>query len=102
MWDVWFPPPVGARPCVVLTTDALIGRLGAIAVAEITSTEGPGLTHVEIGRDAGLTGRPRSWINVTGLHTVPKGRLRRYRGRLAPPELDRVAIAVRGYLDVDD
>lgn len=101
VWDVQFPPPVGARPCVVLTTNALIPRLGAVTVAEITGVEGPGSTHVEVGSEAGLTGRSRSWVNATGLHTVPKGKLRLHRGRLAPSELGHVAAAVRAYLDLD-
>ncbi len=102
VWDVQFPTPVGARPCVVLTTNALIARLGAVTIAEITGTDGPRSTHVEVDADAGLTGRPQSWVNVTGLHTVPKGKLRRRRGRLAPPELAHVAAAIRAYLDLDD
>lgn len=101
VWDVWFPAPVGARPCVVLTTNALINRLGAVTVAEITGTEGPGSTHVELGPETGLTGRERSWVNTTGLHTVPKGKLRRHRGCLTPAELAHVARAVRAYLDLE-
>lgn len=102
VWDVVFPQPIGTRPCVVLTTNALITRLGAITIAEITGTEGPRSTHVEVGGEAGLTGRCRSWVNVTGLHTVPRGKLRRRRGRLDPAELGRIAEAVRDYLDLDD
>lgn len=98
MWDVQFPAPIGARPCVLLTTNVLIPRLGAVTVAEITRTEGPGSTHVELPRELGLT--ERSWVNVTGLHTVPTGKLRRHRGRLAPDELDLVAAAVRLVLDL--
>lgn len=102
VWDVQFPPPVGARPCVVLTTNALIPRLGAVTVAEVTSAEGPGSTHIEVGPEAGLTARSRSWVNVTGLHTVPKGKVRVHRGRLSASELDHVAAAVRAYLDLDN
>ncbi len=101
VWDVQFPPPIGARPCVVLTTNVLIPRLSAVTIAEITRTEGPGSTHIEVGPEAGLTGRGRTWVNVTGLHTVPKGRLRTHRGRLSSAELDRVSAAVRVYLDLD-
>lgn len=101
VWDVQFPAPVGPRPCVVLTTNALISRLGAVTVAEITGTEGPGATHVAIGPESGLREQPPSWVNVTGLHTVAKGKLRRHRGRLAPGELASVNRAVRLYLDVE-
>ncbi len=102
IWDAQFPSPIGARPCVVLTTNALIGRLGAVTIAEITGTEGPASTHVELAPEVGLSGRSRSWVNATGLHTVPKGKLRRHRGRLALTELHRVNAAVRAYLDLDD
>lgn len=100
MWDVRFPHPVGARPCVVLTVNALIPRLGAVTVAEITGAEGPPSTHIEVGRDSGLTGRDRSYINATALHTIPKGKLRRQRGRLSPAELEHLSQAVRLYLDL--
>lgn len=102
MWDVQLPPPVGARPCVALTTNPLIPRLGAVTIAEVTSTEGPGSTHIEVGSEAGLTGPAGSWVNVTGLHTVSKAKLLRQRGRLSPAELRRVAAALRGYLDLDN
>jgi mRNA-degrading endonuclease toxin of MazEF toxin-antitoxin module len=101
VWDVQFPSLIGPRPCVVLTTNPLIGRLGAVTVAEVTGTEGPSTTHVEVDPSAGLTGRDRSWVSTTGLHTVPRGKLRRHRGRLTPNELRRVDEAVRLYLDLE-
>lgn len=101
VWDVQFPSPVGAWPALVLTTNVLLARLGAITVAEITGTPGPPSTHIELPPEVGLTGRERSWVNVTGLHTVPRGKLRRRRGRLAPVELDRVGAAIRLYLDIE-
>ncbi|MGH3519480.1 MAG: type II toxin-antitoxin system PemK/MazF family toxin [Haloechinothrix sp.] len=101
LWDVQFPQPIGFRSCVVLTVNALIPRLGAVTVAEVTGTEGPASTHIEISGESGLTGRDRFFINATALHTIPKGKLRRRRGRLAPPELDHLASALRLYLDGD-
>lgn len=101
VWDVQFPNPIGARPAVLLTTNVLINRLGAITVAEITGSEGPSSTHIEVDAEAGLTGRDRSWVNTTGIHTVPKGKLRRRRGRLTPPQLRAVAHAVTLYLDLE-
>ena len=97
-----FAPPIGTRPCVVLTRNALIGHVGAITVAEITGTPGPRATHIGVGGEAGLTGRTQSWVNVTGLHTVPKEKLRKQRGRLAPVELRSISIAIRVVLDLDD
>lgn len=101
IWDVQFPQPIGARPCVVLTVIALIPRLGAVTIAEVTGTEGPPSTHIEIGPESGLTGRDRSYINATAVHTIPKGQLRRQRGRLASSELDHLNRALRLYLDLN-
>jgi mRNA interferase MazF len=101
IWDVRFPQSIGPRRCLVLTTNPLISRLGAVTVAEVTGSEGPAATHVEVGAAAGLTGRDRSWINATAIHTVAKGKLRRHRGRLSPAELRRVDEALRLYLDLE-
>lgn len=101
VWDAQFPSPIGTRPCVVLTTNPLINRLAAVTVAEITGTEGPATTHIGVGPDSGVTGRDRSWVNTTGLHTVAKGKLRRQQGRLSPSELRAVNQAVRLSLDLD-
>ncbi len=96
-----FPKPIGTRPCVVLTSNPLIARLGAVTVVEVTGSGGPPSTHVDVGPDAGLTGRDRSWVNTTELHAIPKGKLRRHRGRLSPVELRRVSNGVRVSLDLD-
>lgn len=100
IWDAQFPKPIGARPCVVLTVNALIPRLGAVTIAEITGTEGPPSTHIEVGPAAGLTGRNRSFINATAVHTVSKGKLRRQRGRLSPADLEHLDQALKLYLDL--
>lgn len=101
VWDVQFPSPIGARPCVLLTVNVLIPRLGAVTVAEVTGTEGPSSTHIPVGPEAGLTGRCQSYINATALHTIPKGKLRRQRGRLAVPELQQLTKALALYLDLE-
>jgi mRNA-degrading endonuclease toxin of MazEF toxin-antitoxin module len=86
---------------VILTSNVLIPRIGAVLVAEITGTEGPPSTHIEVPPEVGLTGRDQSWVNVTGLHTVMKGKLQRQRGRLGPIELDHVKNAIRLVLSLD-
>lgn len=101
VWDVRFPSPVGPRPALVLTTNVLLPRLGGVTVAEVTGTEGPATTHLDVPPEVGPTGRERSWVNVTALHTVPKEKLRRYRGRLAPADMARVEEAARRYLDLE-
>lgn len=96
-----FPKPIGTRPCVVLTSNPLIPRLKAVTAAEVTGTAGTPSTHIDVDADAGLTGRDRSWVNTTELHTIPKGKLLRHRGRLSPVELRCVSNAVRPSLDLD-
>lgn len=101
VWDTHLPPRLGIRPCPILTRNPLIGLLGAITVAEITGIAGPSTTHVELGADAGLTGRAQSWVNTTGLHTISRAKLQRHRGRLTPTELTHVSEAIRAVLDLD-
>lgn len=97
VWDAQLSQ-IGAHPVVVLTVNALVQRLGAVTVAVITGTEGPSSTHVQLDRDAGLTGHEVSYANATDLHTVPKERLRKRRGRLHPAELTSLEGAIRAYL----
>lgn len=98
VWEVHFPAPVGDHPVVVLTSNALIPRIGAIPIAVITGTEGPPSTHVPVDSDAGVSKYPVSWINLTDLHTVPRSRFRRRRGLLSPIELGRIEVALRAVL----
>ena len=98
VWDARLPQPIGEHPVVLLTTNVLIPRLSAVTVAVITGNEGPPSTHVRLDRDAGLTGYDVSYVNATDIHSIAKSRLRRQRGRLILPELERVEGAVRDYL----
>jgi mRNA interferase MazF len=98
VWDVFFPPPLGDHPVVVLTSNALISRLGAVTVAIVTGTEGPAVTHVPLDADAGVTKYPVSWANATDLHTVPRSRLRRRRGLVSARELERIEGCLRAVL----
>jgi mRNA interferase MazF len=98
VWDAQFPRGIGAHPVVVLTVNAVGQHLSALTVAVVTGTEGPASTHVRLDRDAGLTGHDVSYVNATDLHTLPKGKLRKQRGRLNQGELAAVEEAVRIYL----
>ncbi|NLS08486.1 type II toxin-antitoxin system PemK/MazF family toxin [Nesterenkonia sp. MY13] len=98
MWDEQFPGPTGYRPAIILTPNRLVPKLAHITVVEVTSTEGPSSTHIQINCDAGLTGRDRSYANATMIHSLPKGRLRKHRGRLSAAELLQVEQAVCNYL----
>jgi mRNA interferase MazF len=80
---------------VVLTINPLLVRLSSVTVAVVTGTEGPGATHIPVGRDAGLTRYDVSYINVTDLHTVAQSKLTRRRGALHPAEIARLEEALR-------
>jgi mRNA interferase MazF len=98
VWDVRFAQPVGEHPAVVLSVNLLNTRLATVVVAVITGTEGPTGTHIRLDADAGLTRYGESWVNITDLHSIPRSRFRRFRGRLASVELERVSEQVRIYL----
>jgi mRNA interferase MazF len=87
-----------AHPFVILTVNPMIGRLGAVTAVLVTGTAGPDYTHIPLGTEAGLTGYAESYANVTDLHTIPKPRLHRRRGRLAATEMASLERAVRTYL----
>jgi mRNA interferase MazF len=98
VWDAFFPLPLGDHPVVILTSNALIARLGAITVAVVTGTDGPAATHVPLDADAGVTKYPVSWVNSTDLHTVPRARLRRRRGLVSTRELEQIEDCLRAVL----
>jgi mRNA interferase MazF len=97
VWDAQLSQ-IGAHPVVVLTVNPLAQRLGAVTVAVITGTAGPPSTHVQLDRDAGLTGHEVSYASATDLHTIPKARLRKRRGRMHPAEMGKLEEAIRACL----
>lgn len=97
VWDVDFPD-FDVHPAVVLSANALNARLGHVAVIPITGTPGPALTHIPLTADAGLTRYDQSYAGVTALQPVDRTALLRQRGRLAPSELERLAVQLRVYL----
>jgi mRNA interferase MazF len=89
---------VGTHPFVILAINVMIGRLGAVTAALVTGSNGPRYTHVSLGDEAGLTEYDESYVNSTDLHTIPKPRFHRRRGRLNVAEMASVEEAVRTYL----
>jgi mRNA interferase MazF len=64
----------------------------------VTGTAGPEYTHIPLGAEGGLTEYAASYANATDLHTIPKPRLHRRRGRLDGAEMASLERAVRTYL----
>jgi mRNA interferase MazF len=98
VWDVRFRAPIGEHPAVVLSINMLNSRLSTAVVTVITGTQGPPATHIPLDASAGLTRYAQSWVNITDLHAEARSRFRRYRGRLALVELERVSELVQIYL----
>lgn len=101
VWIVDFAEPVGRRPAVIISSNALNPRLSSVTVVEITGTPGPPETHIEVDSDDGLTGRPRSFVNATGIHTVRKPLLLQQRGRLTRGTMAQIEEALCTILDID-
>jgi mRNA interferase MazF len=97
VWDA-FIPRAGEHPFVVLSVNSMIVRLGSVVAVLVTGTAGPSATHIPLSADAGLTGHDESYANATDLHQLPKGSLRRRRGRLHSAEMAALEDAVRIYL----
>src|SRR5262245_16729163 len=97
VWDAHVRE-AGTHPFVILTVNPMIARLGAVTAVLVTGTAGPRFTHIPLGAEAGLTEYAESDANATDLHTIPKPRLRRRRGRLAGAEMASLERAIRTYL----
>ena len=97
VWDVAFPG-FGVHPAVVMSVNALNTRLGHVAALPITGTSGPTLTHIPLTADAGLTRYDESFVDITAVQAVARGRCRGRRGLLTPSEMVRIEGQLRVYL----
>jgi mRNA interferase MazF len=55
IWWAELPAPVGNRPVIILTRDAVLENIGSIVVALVTRTIRQLPTEVVLGRRQGLT-----------------------------------------------
>lgn len=97
VWDVRFAG-FGRHPAVVFSVNALNTRLGHVAVIPVTGIRGPGMTHVALTADTGLTRYDESYADITGLQPVARGRLLERRGLLSLGELAPIEVPLRTYL----
>lgn len=98
IWWAELPPPVGARPVVLLTRDAVIRSIGSIVVGLVTRTVRGIETEVPLGRREGL-GHP-SVANLDNLLTVPRERLTRQMGALSGEKIKALNVALKKSLDL--
>jgi len=82
IWWVELPSPVGSRPVVILTRDAVLENIGAIVVALVTRTVRQLPTEVVLGRRQGLP--VPSVANLDNILTVPRHRLKRLMVSITP------------------
>ena len=94
VWDIDLPR-AGPHPGIVLTVNALVGRISEVTVAMITGSAGPRSTRIPIGPDAGVTLYAESYVDATSVRTVPLAILTGRRGRIAPQEMSAVEQALR-------
>lgn len=98
IWWAELPPPVGSRPVVILTRDAVLHSIGAVVVALVTRTTRKLPTEVALGRRQGL---PVSCVaNLDNLLTIPRERLKRLMGACDANKITELNQAIKAALDV--
>ena len=98
VWWAELPAPVGSRPVVLLTRDAVIDSIDSIVVALVTRTVRELPTEVRVGRQEGL---PRPCVvNLDNLLTIPKARLTRQLGALSQDKVEQLNQAIKTALDI--
>ena len=98
LWWAELPPPVGSRPVVILTRDAVLHSIGSIVVALVTRTIRELPTEVVLGRKQGLP--VRCVANLDNILTVPRERLVRLMGACDASKVDELNRAIKAALAV--
>ena len=98
VWWAELPSPVGSRPVIILTRNAVLENIGGIVVALITRTVRDLPTEVLLGRRQGL---PVSCVaNLDNILTVPRQRLKRLMGACDASKIEELNQAIKTALDV--
>lgn len=98
VWWAELPPPVGNRPVVILTRDAVLHSIGSIVVTLVTRTVRGLSTEVVLGRQQGLP--VRCVANLDNILTVPRERLRRLMGACDTAKVKELNQAAKTALDL--
>jgi len=98
VWWAELPPPVGDRPVVILTRDAVAQSIGAPVVALVTQTIRGIPTEVVLGRRQGLPAR--CVANLDNILTIPRHRLVRLMGACDAAKVEELNQAIKVALDV--
>lgn len=98
VWWAELPPPVGSRPVVVLTRDAVLHSIDSVVVVLVTRTVRNLPTEVLLGRRQGLA--TRCVANFDNLLTAPRRRLKRQMGACASEKVREINDALKAALDI--
>lgn len=98
VWWAELPQPVGTRPVLVLTRDAVVNSIESIVVALVTRTIRNLPSEVILSKQEGLP--VRSVASMDNLMTVPRTRLSRLMGSCAATKIAEIDAAVRFALDL--
>ncbi len=93
-----FQQPDKKRPVLVLTRDSVLGYLGEVTIAPVTSTIRDIPSEVLLTRDDGM--RKDCAINCDHIQTVSKGRVGALVTTLTSEKLEQVRDAVRFALNI--
>lgn len=98
VWWAELPAPIGPRPVVVLTRDAVVDSIDALVVALVTRTRRGLSTEIEVGRREGLP-RP-SVVIFDNILTVPRQRLIRQMGQLTAERVAEMDASLKEALGI--
>ncbi len=98
IWWADLPSPVGSRPVVILTRDAVLDRIESVVVAIVTRTIRGLPTEVVLGRQQGLP--VRCVASLDNLLTVPRHRLTRLMGACSAEKLREFNSAIKVVFDI--
>jgi mRNA interferase MazF len=98
VWWAELPPPVGSRPVVILTRNAVLESIGGIVVALVTRTVRQLPTEVVLGRRQGLPAP--CVVNLDNILTVPRQRLTRLMGACDVGKIEELNQAIKAALDL--
>jgi mRNA interferase MazF len=98
VWWAELPPPVGSRPVVILTRDAVLESIGGVVVALVTRTVRQLATEVVLGGRQGLPAP--CVVNLDNILTVPRQRLTRLMGACDVGKIEELNQAIKAALDL--
>ena len=98
VWWAELPAPVGSRPVVILTRDAVLHSIGSIIVTLVTRTVRGLPTEVVLGSRQGLP--VRCVANLDNMLTMPRVRLKRLMGSCDLSKIKELNEAIKISLDV--